>query len=162
MSVSVNYVSSITVTETLTDQYLSSSDSTLTFNGLNTDTTLTSITSVPVTMHASGRKTMSAGAGTIDLRALPSTNAVSIDGNGLKVQAFKFRNLSTNANNITITAGASNGYLILGTAGSIILYPGCEVQCYLKDQAADIDATHKTIDIAGTVSQILEYEIVMG
>jgi len=162
MSVSAQYGSTLRVTETLPDALLSSTGNKVLHNGLDSEETFNATTTVPATTVSSFNKTMSSGAATIDLRALTGVNGAAIDGNGLKVQCAKFRNKTTNANNITIVGGASNGFLIFGTAGTITLPPGGEILLYLKDQSSDIDATHKTIDISGTGSQVLECLIVMG
>jgi hypothetical protein len=103
--------------------------------------------------------------GTLDLTALPGRTADEVvDGTGLKLQLLILHNRSTNANKITITKGASNG---IGLAASndtwtLTLSPDQTVGLYLKDAGPDIDSTHKTIDVSGTGSQVLDYEIVMG
>lgn len=161
MPVSVEYVSKLTVTEYLTDALLEENSSVV-HNGLDKEETLNAISAVPVTQNATFEKAMTSGAATIDLRALVGTNAGAVDGNGLKVNAIKLVNKSTNANAITIVGGASSGYLLFGTAGSIVLSPGDEILCRFKDSRPDIDSTHKTIDISGTGSQVLQVEVVMG
>jgi hypothetical protein len=164
MSVSAAYASNITVTEILTNNvdYASASNKDIVYNGLNYSVTIDGGTTVPATAVAAFPQALIAGAATIDLRALVGTNGVAVDGNGLKVQMAKFRNKSTNANSITLTFGASNGYLLFGSGWQIILLPGQEFMAYLKDQAPDIDATHKTIDITGTLAQVLECILVLG
>lgn len=162
MTVAVTYASTVTVVETLGDTYLGSGAKSVTHNGLNSAETLNAGSTVPATKVASFEKAMSGGAGTIDFRALIGTNAGAVDGNGLKIQLIKLRNKSTNANAITIVPGASNGLNLFGAAFSVTLSPGQEITAYLKDQGTDIDATHKTIDISGTLAQVLEVIVVMG
>jgi len=162
MAVAVTYASNITVIETLADTYVKSTANTVTFNGMDTAVTLNSGSAVPATKHASQRVTMSSGAATIDLRALTGANGGAVDGNGLKVQLAKFRNLAANANAITIGEGASSGYELMGNAWTVTLQPGQEITVYGKEQAPDIGSSAKNIDIAGTGSQILEVQFVMG
>ena len=79
------------------------------------------------------------------------------------MQVLKIRNLSTNANKIVVSQGASNGYRIDGaTNWSIPLAPGQSMLLW-GDGAADvIGSSHLNIDLAGTGSQILEVQVVMG
>ena len=116
----------------------------------------------PFSKHAVEQKALAAGVGTIDLSATFGFNGEAVDGTGLKVQAMKLRNPSTNANNITITPGAANGYDFCGAAFSITLEPGTEVLIYCLDTAPDIAAADCTLDIAGTLVQVLDFECLMG
>jgi len=100
------------------------------------------------------------GALSIDLRALRTVNGGSGDGNGLKVQGFYFKNLGANV--MTIVGGASNGYLIFGTSGSVKVQPGGVLVLSCNDASADVDDTHKTIDISGTGSQTFECALILG
>ncbi len=164
MPIAATIAMSITGVETLdtaVDPFVSSSDQTVTQTHAKA-ATLNAGTTPPVTKQAAFKKTMTAGAATIDLRSLVGTNGAAVDGNGLKVQAFKFKNPSTNANSITITFGASNPYLLLGTDFLITLAPGQEVMGYLHDAAPDIASGAKEIDISGTLAQVLECYFLMG
>lgn len=163
MSISVAFASTITVVETFTGPYVAPGDATVTISQLNESETLTAATSVPVTKHSAFQKTMSSGAGTIDLTALPGWTAdETVVGTGLKVQLVKLRNLAANANDITVTKGASNGYNLLGSSWEFTLKPGQSSTFSLDEAAPDIASNAKTIDISGTGSQILEVQIVMG
>lgn len=162
MPVTATYVSEITIDETLADVFLSSSQKTVKHNGLNRTETLNAGSSVPATIGTAYRLTLSAGAATIDLRALPATNGGTLDGNGLKVQLVKFRNKPENANDITIVKGATNGYNLAGANFSVTLAPDQELTLYLDDKAPDVSGTAKTLDVTGTGSQILEVEFVLG
>lgn len=157
-------ISKITVTETFVGSYVSTSDATAGFGDqLGETLTLTASSSVPATKHSEFQKTMSGGAATIDLTALPGKTAdETIDGTGLKVQLAKFRNLSTNANDITITFGAANPYNLLGAAFVILLKPGQSILVSLDEAAPDVAAGAKDIDISGTAAQILECQFVLG
>lgn len=100
------------------------------------------------------------GALSIDLRALRTVGGGSGDGNSLKVQGFYFKNLGANA--MTIVGGASNGYLIFGTSGSVVIQPGGLICVFYNDASADVDGTHKTIDVSGTGSQTFECAVILG
>jgi hypothetical protein len=162
MAVSAVYTSKVTVTETLSDPYVDSGDNTVKHSGLDKSTTYNGASSVPVTKVATFAQALTAGAATIDLRALVGTNGGAVDGNGLKVQIAKFRAKADNANPITISEGASNGYELLGNGFTLDLKAGQEVTLFLNEAAPDISGSAKTIDLAGTGSQVLECEIVMG
>lgn len=163
MSVSVVFASTITVTETFEGDYVSPNDNTATFNQLNESETFTAATSVPVTKHSEFQKTMSSGSGTIDLTALPGLTAdETVVGTGLKVQLAKFRNLSANANTITVAKGASNGYNLLGSSWTFALLPGQSATFSLDEAAPDVGSGAKNIDISGTGAQILECQFVLG
>ncbi len=161
MSVTVAYVSQITVQETLVNAPAIPSP-VVSHTLYNTSADLTASTTVPVTQVANFSQALSTGAATINLRTLSGTNNEAIDGNGLKVQLAKFGNPSTNANAITVTFGASNGYLLGGAAWKFILQPGMEITVYGCDATPDIDDSHKTIDLAGTGSQALRVSLILG
>lgn len=164
MSLSVNYVSKATVVETLEGGMISANDNTVTTTGMNVDATLTASTTPAVTKYSAGTATMSGGAVTIDLTSLPDTNgtAGAVTLTGMKLAVAKFRNKSTNANEITIAKGASNGHTGFGSAFSITLQPGDEVMFKFNDNSGNVavGGTDKTIDISGTGSQVCEYEFV--
>lgn len=164
MSITVTYVSQATVVETLGGGYVSSADATVTTNGLNTTAELTASTTPPATKYSAGQKALSSGSGTIDLTSLPDSDGVAarVDFTGLKVQLAKLRNPSTNANNITVTEGASNGYELHGNAFTMLLRPGEEVTWKGADGAPDVASGARTIDLSGTGSQVLEFEFVAG
>jgi hypothetical protein len=165
-TVSAVYALQATVTETFTGEYVSSGDNTITINGLNETGTLNASSSVPATKVASGQLTMTAGAATLDLTALVNTASAgqTVTHTGLKPQIMILRNLSTNANNMTVGKGASNGWspVAAGTTWSLPLAPAQSHMFLLKDLAIDVAAGAKDIDVAGTGSQILEWTIVSG
>ena len=165
MSIAATYVSQVTIVETGEGVFLGT-DNTITTNGMNRSEGLTGATAVPVTKYSSFQKALAAGVGTIDLTSLPDFNgaAGAVTFLGLKVQMIKVRSKSDNANPITITKGASNGYGF-GAAGAtftIPLEPDCEATIYLDDKAPDVAAGAKTFDLSGTGSQVLEVTLVAG
>lgn len=163
-TVTLTLESKVTVIKTYTGVFISGQDNTVTTDGLNETLNLTASTTPPVTKSTSFRQAMTGGAATIDLTALSGDAAdETTDLTGLKVQALKLRNKSTNANKITVSNGASNGYKLDGaTAWSIPLAPGQSVLFSLNDAADDVAPTTCTIDLAGTLAQELEVEIVAG
>jgi hypothetical protein len=165
VSLSVAYVSKITVVETLTGDFVDPANATVGFNGLDAAETLTGATTTPVTKHAEDSLALTAGAATINLAALPGkTPEEVVVGTGLKVQFAKFVNPATNANKITVAKGASNGYGLCasGDTWSHTLSPGQEVTFKGDDAAPDVASGARTIDVTGTGSQVLDYVIVMG
>lgn len=159
MSVSVAYRADVTVNETLPNNTGSAKDSNrvVIHDQYNEDFTLNAASTPPATLSAEFLLTLSGGAATIDLRALVGTNGAIIDGNGLKPQIIRIKNLG--ANIMTFTEGAANGYPLQST---IVVHPGGHVQIFTNDGIADIAAADKTIDVAGTGAQTAEVTIVMG
>lgn len=163
MSVQVTSQATLTVVETLPAPLSGTAANTqVTHNIYNQNDTLNSGSTPPATKVATFEKAMIAGAASIDLTALVGTNGGAVSGSGLKLQRYLLVNPIANANPITIVGGASNGYLLFGTAGSVILNPGDFLYGGAKDTLPDIDATHKTIDISGTGTQALQCTLVMG
>lgn len=119
-------------------------------------------TTPPVTMQGFDKFVLTAGAGTLDLRAFPSTAGKTKDGNGLKLQALLLFAATGNANPITVTVGASNGYELLGANTEFDLKAGQGVVIFFNDASPDIAAADKTIDFAGTGSQEIWYHLFLG
>ena len=63
----------------------------------------------PITNIFADAVALVAGAYTLDLTAVPQTGGGTLDATGLKVQAIRMENLSTNSNLMTIDDGAANG-----------------------------------------------------
>jgi len=162
MSVSVSYASQITIAETLAANTGSASDANrlVTHSEYNESGTYNANSTPPVTTQASFLATLSSGSLTIDLRALTGTNGASIDGNGLKPQMIRIKNLG--ANTLTIKKGASNGHNAFTATDGFVVQPGGHVQIFTNDNTDDIDGTHKTWDLSGTGAQTSEWTIVMG
>ncbi len=161
-TISVNFVSQVTVTETFSAGL--GSDNTASFAPQNESTTLNAGTSPAATKHAAYNVTLSTGTGSIDLTALPGITAdETVNGTGLKVQYLKFTNPSTNANKITVAKGASNGYFLdNATTWSFVLAPGQTMTVNCNGASAVIGGSAKIIDVTGTGSQILNVQVVMG
>ncbi len=160
-TISVTKQQNITIVETFSGG--DAADNTLKFTYLNSEETLTASTTVPVTKHAEFSQAMTSGAVTLNLVALPGKTAdETVVGTGLKVQLAKFTNPSTNANNITLVPGASSGFNIFGAASSVTLVPGQSVTFEGKDGSPDIDSSHRTIDVTGTTTQVIQCVFVLG
>lgn len=164
MSVALVLTSGLAVIETFTGVGVDPADDTITVNQFNETVSLGGATSPAVTKQAAFSKALSTGSATIDLTSLPGVTAdETVDGTGLKVQAIKLRNPSTNANKITASKGGSNGYQLDGaTTWSLPLAPGQSALLYLDGAADTIGGTKKTIDLAGTGAQALHVQVVMG
>ncbi len=163
MSVAVTYAATCSIVETLASNTGSAPDATrkITHTSYNETSSLTGATTPPVTSCASFLATLSSGTLTLDLRALTGTNGATIDGNGLKVQIVRCKNLG--ANPLTIKSGASNGHTGFFTATTGTIVPaGAHVMIFTNDAGDDIDATHKTWDLSGTSAQTSEWTIVLG
>ena len=162
MSVTLSYSSKISVSETLETNVPAATDKGVTHTGYDTTATLNATSTPAATKFAAFEKALSTGTATIDLTALVGTNGAAVDGSGLRVQAIKFRNKSTNANVLTLAKGSANGYDGLGASFSITLPPGGEVLVRTKAGGAVIGGTNKNLDLAGTGAQVAEIAIVMG
>lgn len=164
MSVQATYASNCTVVETLANNTASAPDATrkVTHSNFNTAVTLNSGSTPPATKVAAFEVALTAGSGSIDLTALTGTNGEAVDGSGLRVQAIKIRNKSTNANAISIAKGASNGYDGFGANFKITLAVGADAMLLSQDAGSDISGTNKIFDLVGTGSQVLQVLVVLG
>ena len=154
---------SISTVETLPVNTSSAPDATrkVTHTEFNEGATLGASTTPPATTQASFILTLTAGAASVDLRALTGTNGATVDGNGLKVQLVRVKNLG--ANQMTIKVGASNGHTgVFAATNGHPINSGGLAMVYTNDSGDDVDATHKTWDVTGTGSQTSEWTIVLG
>lgn len=164
MSVAVTYGVQTTVAETLVANVPAAlaANAVVTHNQFNTSLSLTSSTTPPVTKHAAFNKALVAGTATIDLTALTGTNGATVDLTGLKIQVFRVKATAANANPISLTEGAANGYALAGALWLVALKAGQEVTIYGNDSTPDVAAADKNIDLAGTGTQSLDIEIIAG
>lgn len=164
MSVQTTFNLTVNTIETLTTNVPAAvgGGNTLTHGGFNTALTLNATSTPPATECAYFEQALSSGAATIDLRALTGSNGRAIDLNGLKVQVFKVKAKASNANPITVTVGASNGYLLAGSAWKVILQPGQEFVFSGNAAAPAVGASAKTIDLSGTGTQSVEVAVIAG
>ena len=126
--------------------------------------TLNATSTVPATKAWSDSVGLVAGTATIDMTALARGLLSNATLTGLKVQLAIFRSRATNTAGIVITDGAVNGYLLFGdVSGQVTLLPGAIHYQYQPDVLADVDATHKTIDVtSGDVDAIFDAILVAG
>lgn len=164
-TIAVGFISSASTVVTVTGE-VSADDNTFTLNGLDQNLDLTASTTPPVTKVAAYTLTLSGGTGSIDLTALPGLLNASevIDITGLKAQIFQFYAPSTNANNITLTRGASNGYGLGagGAAWTVVVPPDSSCLMKFTDTNPDVASGAKTIDCTGTGTQTVEVQVVAG
>jgi len=164
VAITGNLISAMNITEVFTPN-ADASAKTLILDSMNENITLTGSTSPASTKGSIFTVTLSGGAATLDLTAIPGlTPNETIDGTGLKVQFIKFTPTSSNANPITVSKGASNGYgmTAAGTTWSIPMDAGQSETKQLNASSITIDATHKNIDFAGTAAQTIKVAIVLG
>ncbi len=104
--------------------------------------------------------TLSGTTGSLDLTAAPLARqpAVTVNLTSSYLHAVQIHAPSTNAGNITVKQGASNGFPLLGASSQVVLAPGDTivlVGAAITDRQA-VDGTHKTIDFAGTSDDKVE------
>jgi hypothetical protein len=163
MTVRASFAGSLTVVETLTGSYVLTTDNTVTLQLGTSSLTLDGTTTPAVTKGTVFGKALSSGVGTIDLTALPGLTAEeTINGTGLKVIIMILRGKATNTGPITVTFGAANPYLLLGSGFSLKLQPGQQQDLYLLALAPTIGSGAKNLDLAGTGSEVLEVGLAMG
>jgi hypothetical protein len=163
-SVSVTYRAQATVAETLPGNTGSAADAKRQVTHDQYDigqTVYNGTTTPPFTTVAEFLLALTAGAVTIDLRNLIGTNGAVVDGNGLKVQMVRIKNLG--ANPMTFKVGASNGHTgIFSASNGQVVQPGGHVVVFSNDNGDDIDGTHKTWDVTGTGAQTAQVTILLG
>lgn len=164
MSLQVSAQSLIQVLETLEGNAPFASSKTVTHSALNKTLTLSGSTTPAVTKYASKQLALTDGAATLDLTALTGwgTNGANVDATNLKLQLLRVYNPAANTGVMNLAEGASNGYEALGDAWSVDITPGAWAMVYLADDAPDVDGTHKTIDITGSGTEVLDIELVFG
>ncbi len=163
MSVSVSYVSNLTVAEALETNVADLSDKSIVHSGFNTALTASAASTPPATKVAAGVVNVTSGAGSIDLTSLPlGAQGAAVDFTGLRVQFLKLKAPATNANPITISKAVSNGYDGFGAAFSLTLYPGGEQLIRTNDAGNDVGGANKALTLAGTAAQGIDIEVVAG
>jgi hypothetical protein len=162
MSVSVTYAATATVVETLPNNTGSAvaASRVVTHSEYNEAAALTAASTPPATSVAEFLLALTAGAATIDLRTLTGTNGAVVDGNGLKVQIVRIKNLG--ANNMTFKGGSATPHNMFTVTTGQVVFPGAHLMIFSNDGGDDIDATHKFWDVEGTASQTAEITIIMG
>ena len=164
-TISASVRTALAVTKTFTGADAGNPDASFTSGNPSGDT-YTSSSSVPVTIESKFTVTLTAGAYTLDLTAIPGdTDAGTLDGTGLKLQFLRLEGSSGNANKIEVKNGAVNGYRTdAATTASldVVLLAGQKAQFEFDEAADDVSSTHKTLDFAGTGSQTMLVHVVLG
>lgn len=158
MSIRATVVGQISVLETLASGIDGVADPTLVYNGFNFSHSVNATTTITGTKVAADTSALSGGAATLDFTSLPTVNTTQTF-NGLKLRGYLFSTPTTNAGNITIAEGASNGYPL---GDSIVLKPGQKVVKWLDDEGATVSGTDKTLDLAGTGTDAFSYILIAG
>lgn len=114
------------------------------------------------TKNASFEVALSGGAATIDLTNITDPVNGVVTGNTLKVQAITVKNKATNGAAITIAKGASNGYTGFGSAFSMSIPVGGTMGFDAVNAGATISSTVKTLDLAGSGTDVLQVQILFG
>jgi hypothetical protein len=128
------------------------------FTAFNATLALLPTTTPPVALLAVYKTTIAGGGYTIDLSAAQGSNG-TIDATGKRVQALRVSNPSGSTGDVTVATGASNG---ISLPSSVVVPPGGEALIYYADVGADIDGTHKTLDVSGTDDDVPEVGILLG
>lgn len=123
-----------------------------------TDSTPQTVTTIGV-----DKLSLTAGAATIDLTAIPGhLTAATITMNGLRVVGAYFFAPSTNAGaSITVAKGGTNGYELQSTHATIIT-KSCENYFNFGSRLTAVGGSAKTLDITGTGTDQLWYILVAG
>lgn len=129
---------------------------------INISKMLTSATTPDGELVYSVTQALTAGSATIDLKSISNTEGTTITTEAKKVRAFAAKATSDNANPLTLTVGASNGYTMLGAGWKVILSASDTFAVYLGDNAPAISDSVKTIDLSGTGSQSVDIVIIFG
>ncbi len=161
MSIIVSYSSRLDVRETIIAP-AARRDNSIVHEAYSTNLQINAASSVPATKVAAFRKSLTAGAATIDLTSLVGTNSAVVDGTGLKVQAIKVKAPTTNTAAITVAEGASSGYELLGNGFTFAVKPGQEALFFLNEGAPDVALDAKNIDLSGTGTESLDVIVVLG
>lgn len=168
MSISVTCGQLLSVVETVSMGLVDAANPTITHAITDTYTVLNASSTPPGTTVASGTVTLSGGTVTLDLTSIlgPTVNgtACPVNFTGKKINAIKIQSAAANTNPITIVGGASNGYLLFGASGSLILPAGGDqVSMLLNASLPAVDSTHKTITVTSAMSAaVFNIELVGG
>lgn len=162
-TISATWAQTMSVLETFS--VANTTDNTILVNGISQSGTLTASTTPAATKHSQWTVTLSGGAATIDLTAIPGLNgSETIDGTGLKVRLLQFYTPAANANVVSVTKAVSNGYGLdaAGTSWTESLDPDTGRSMWLNTTAPTIGSGAKNITVAGTGSQTIQVGVVLG
>lgn len=129
--------------------------------GPNFNVTLNSGSVPAITKAAVLKQTCNGSDQTIDLTAMGHTLGRTVDNTGLAPVALLIEADGDNAGGITLKAGASNGFPILGAASLVVLRPGNFIVSAGQGTQA-VDSTHKNVTVNGTSGDVLTITAVFG
>lgn len=165
MSVVVTSQFGLSVVETLETQIDGAANPAVTFDDFNASYYLdgagTGGTPV-VTKKASFIQALTAGVATIDMTSLPATGGGTFSAAGLRLIEMLLHNPTTNAGLINFAPGAANPLPLFGTGNDIDIHLGARLHWHSNNQGVDISGTVKTIDLAGTGTDVLWCLFVFG
>lgn len=167
-AITAHYDVKLEVDETLAlSQDLAAGETTFTHETtLTTRDTLNASSTPAVTKVFSDSLNLSGGAATLDLTALTGPASVTVDFTGLKVQLVKLACPTANTGGITVDRGATNAYNLFGednsSAEQVEILPGCSMLMFNNDKVADVSATVKNVQFAGTGTESIEVMLVAG
>lgn len=126
-----------------------------------TSGTIDGTTTVAIDDVFSDRRSLSAGALTLDLTSLTSTLGVAKTFSGKKVKGLFMMANSANTAGIVVKDGATNPYLIFATStGEVTIYPGQPFMQLYGSNLAAVSGTVKTIDFSSADTDA-EFEIII-
>jgi hypothetical protein len=161
---SVTYRCQVTTVETIsTGAPAATGAADITHTGYDSATVALSPTSTPTaTAAVYASVALTAGAATLDLTALTGPGGAAVTMTGLKGRLIRITNPSSNANSVTVSKGASNGFTGLGTSFSVTIPVGGEFTFYDGGNGVAVSGTVKTLDFAGTGTQAFQVTVVAG
>ena len=104
--------------------------------------------------------TISGGLTDIDLTAAQGTNG-NVDGTGLKVIGILVFNPTASMGNVTLAAGATNPYALVG-AQTMVVGPGGFDSKYFASGNAAVSATVKMLRLTGTNGDTPKVAVLLG
>ena len=159
-----NINASVEVIETLSKTNLNGSTSSNKelISKISKTLNLTSGSTPDVELIYEGTQALTAGTATIDLTALTNSEGATITTTGKKVRLIMIVPTSSNTAALTLTVGASNGYLLGGAAWKFAFTDEQWALIYLGADAPDVGSSAKNIDISGTGTESVKLLILFG
>ena len=162
MPLTVHYDLKLQAFET-PDASIDSPDPQINWHELEADIKLTldAESSVPVSKAWADKRTLTAGADTIDLTSLTGPFASSIDLTGLRVNALRITADKSNSEDLVVKFGASNPYPIFGAAGTVNIPPGGALLMIFNAKMPLVSASVKDIDVSSADATAV-YRVVLA
>lgn len=161
MSVDATLTLKFDIRETLSTGVSGASNPVITHDAYAFAERFTSATTPDIESTVVKSLSLTAGAYTLDLTTATGTNGATVDASGKKIRAIKITNSSA-SNTLTVAKGASNGHTGLGSAFSVVLPANGIIALYMGSGGADVGASDKTLDFAGTGTNSFTVEYLIG